>query len=108
MTTAKNYLSLGESFEEKGKYFKAERLYKKALKAVEREGQDCTDELIPYFYNLGMVQAALDKTSLSIKNLGKVLSLLLESRDEEHPDVKEVRMVIDQLHPQITQQAVNS
>ena len=108
MTTAKNYLSLGESFEEKGKYFKAERLYKKALKAVEQDEKTSSEELIPYFYNLGMVQAALDKTTLSIKNLGKVLNLLRESRDEEHPDVKEVRMVLEELHPAYTQQAVNS
>ena len=111
MTTAKNYLSLGESFEEKGKYFKAERLYKKALRAVEAEfaeGSENKQELLPYLYNLGMIQAALDKPSLSIKNLGRVLSILLESRSEEDPDVIELRRVLDELHPAIHSKAVNS
>lgn len=67
MTTAKNYLSLGESFEEKGKYFKAERLYKKALRAVEAEfaeGSENKQELLPYLYNLGMID--LHNGSISI------------------------------------------
>lgn len=108
MTTAKNYLSLGNMFEEKGKYFKAERLYKKALKVVEKNGAQPGDELINCLYNLGMVQAALDKSSDSIKNLGRLLSVLQENEKEHQDDIREVRIVLDELHPELIQQAVNS
>lgn len=108
MTTAKNYLSLGETFEEKGKYFKAERLYRKALRSMESEAGVDDKTLLPYLYNLGMVQAALDKTSQSIKNLGRTLSILIELEGEDNEDVRELRRVLDELHPQPQVKAVNS
>lgn len=108
MTTAKNYLSLGETFEEKGKYFKAERLYRKALKAMESDGGVDQRSLLPYLYNLGMIQAALDKTSQSIKNLGRTLSILIELEGEDNEDVRELRRVLDELHPQPHAKVVNS
>lgn len=108
MTTAKNYLSLGESFEEKGKYFKAERLYKKALKAVEAELGDDNESLIPYLYNLGMVQAALDKTGQAVKNLGRALTLMLNTLDESDDEIVELRQVLEEINPTPSAKAVNS
>ena len=95
------YLTLGESFEEKGKYFKAERLYKKALNLKSREVEGDSKELIPYLYSLGMVQAALDRVSDATSTLSRLLSLLIRHEGEEHADVQEIRQVIRELHADI-------
>ena len=108
MNTAKNYLSLGESFEEKGKYFKAERLYKKALRAVESQEPQDNEAFIDCLYNLGMVQAALDKNIDSIDNLERLLSHLSETRPHTDPDLLEVRATIEDLYPELSLKAVNS
>lgn len=97
MTRQNDYLNLGESFEERGKYFKAERLYKKALKLQERGVDELSPELIPFLYNLGMIQAALDKTSEAVRTLGRLIDIMRKTYGEENGEVTELSEVIDEL-----------
>lgn len=97
MTREADYLSLGEQFEENGKYFKAERLYRKALDLKSKTVDSMSIELVPYLYNLGMVQAALDKTTDSYRTLGKVIAILLKEHGEDHADIREIRGVLNSL-----------
>ncbi|MBX9694952.1 MAG: tetratricopeptide repeat protein [Cyanobacteria bacterium] len=104
--TSYDYLSLGESFEERGKYQKAERLYLKALKLKSKEVGDHSEELIPYLYNLGMVLAALDKAHESIHILGRLITILIKEHGEDHGDVRELREVIYDLRAEMSNQVV--
>jgi tetratricopeptide (TPR) repeat protein len=97
MTRETDYLSLGEQFEENGKYYKAERLYKKALDLKSKTVDPMSSELVPYLYNLGMVQAALDKTTDAYRNLGKVIAILLKEHGEDFADIVEIREVLNSL-----------
>lgn len=108
MARQNDYLNLGESFEERGKYFKAERLYKKALKLQQRGVDEMSPELIPYLYNLGMIQAALDKTSDALKTLGRLIDILRKTYGEEYGEVKEISLVMDELMLEHGQLAVNA
>lgn len=108
MARQNDYLNLGESFEERGKYFKAERLYKKALKLQQRGVDEMSPELIPYLYNLGMIQAALDKTSDALKTLGRLIDILRKTYGEEYGEVKEISLVMDELLIEHGQLAVNA
>jgi len=108
MARQNDYLNLGESFEERGKYFKAERLYKKALKLQQRGVDEMSPELIPYLYNLGMIQAALDKSSDALKTLGRLIDILRKTYGEEYGEVKEISLVIDELMLEHGQLAVNA
>ncbi|MBZ0187810.1 MAG: hypothetical protein K8F91_16305, partial [Candidatus Obscuribacterales bacterium] len=100
MTCAAKFLDLGESFEEKGKYFKAERLYKRALKNVEPGVDELSFELVPYLYNLGMVQAALEKNIEATQNLGRLISILIHHCGEDDVEVREIQMVLSELNPE--------
>ena len=106
MTRASSYLSLGENMEEKGKYFKAERLYKKALKIREAEVESLSPELVPYLYSLGMAQAVLDRTSAALRTFDRLLSILIREHGEAHEDVKEIHSVIDELHMESAESSV--
>ncbi|MBX9671220.1 MAG: tetratricopeptide repeat protein [Candidatus Obscuribacterales bacterium] len=97
MTREADYLSLGEAFEENGKYFKAERLYKKALDMKSKTVDSMSPELVPFLYNLGMVQAALDKTADAYRTLGRVTAILMKEFGDDHEDVKEIRNVLNSL-----------
>lgn len=108
MTCATNYLTLGENFEEKGKYFKAERLYRRALKAFEPDVDELSEELVPYLYNLGMVQAALEKDVDATRNLGRVIEILVHHHGEDHAEVVELKTVLAELNPEQAKKAVNS
>jgi tetratricopeptide (TPR) repeat protein len=108
MARQNDYLNLGESFEERGKYFKAERLYKKALKLQQRGVDEMSPELIPYLYNLGMIQAALDKSSDALKTLGRLIDILRKTYGEEYGEVQEISMVMDELLIEHGQLAVNA
>jgi hypothetical protein len=108
MARQNDYLNLGESFEERGKYFKAERLYKKALKLQQRGVDEMSPELIPYLYNLGMIQAALDKTSDALNTLGRLIDILRKTYGEEYGEVKEISEVMDELVIEHGQLAVNA
>lgn len=108
MARQNDYLNLGESFEERGKYFKAERLYKKALKLQQRGVDEMSPELIPYLYNLGMIQAALDKSSDALKTLGRLIDILRKTYGEEHGEVQEISLVMDELLIEHGQLAVNA
>lgn len=108
MARQNDYLNLGESFEERGKYFKAERLYKKALKLQQRGVDEMSPELIPYLYNLGMIQAALDKSSDALKTLGRLIDILRKTYGEEYGEVKEISLVMDELMLEHGQLAVNA
>ncbi len=99
--TSYDYLSLGESFEERGKYQKAERLYLKALKLKSKEVGEQSTELIPYLYNLGMILAALDKQRESTHILGRLVTLLVREHGENHPEVLEIRDVIYDLQAEM-------
>jgi tetratricopeptide (TPR) repeat protein len=107
MTREADYLSLAESFEEKGKYQKAERLYKKALDLKSKTVDGGSPELVPYLYNLGMVQAALDKTEDAYRNLGRVIAILLKNFGEGHDDIQEIRAVLISLESESQDLAVN-
>lgn len=108
MTRETDYLSLGEQFEENGKYFKAERLYKKALDLKLKTVDPMSSELIPYLYNLGMIQAALDKTGEAYRTLGRVTAILLKEFGEDHEDVKEIRDVLNSLHEESHELVANA
>lgn len=108
MARQNDYLNLGESFEERGKYFKAERLYKKALKLQQRGVDEMSPELIPYLYNLGMIQAALDKSSDALKTLGRLIDIMRKTYGEEYGEVREISLVMDELLIEHGQLAVNA
>lgn len=109
MKFARKYLSLGERFEERGKYVKAERLYVRALKLIEGKVDATSEELIPYLYNLGYIQAAQDHNSESVKTFGRLLPILLKKHGQSHIDVQEIRDVLDVIHAEIgiPSQAIN-
>lgn len=108
MTRETDYLSLGEQFEENGKYYKAERLYKKALDLKTKTVDTMSPELVPYLYNLGMVQAALEKTTDAYRNLGKVIAILLKEHGEDHDEIKEIRGVLNSLQTESQELVVNA
>ncbi len=109
MTRELDYLTLGEAFEERGQYLKAERFYKKALTLKAKQVIDpMSAELVPYLYNLGMVQAALDKTADACRNLGRLSAILLKEYGPEHEDIKEIRDLISNLKAPSQDLAVNA
>ena len=110
MKFARKYLSLGERFEERGKYVTAERLYVRALRLIEGKVDATSEELIPYLYNLGYIQAAQDDNSESVKTFGRLLPILLKKHGQSHIDVQEIRDVLDVIHAEIgiPSQAINS
>ena len=67
-----------------------------------------SSELIPYLYNLGMIQAALDKTSEAYRTLGRVTAILLKEFGEDHEDVKEIRDVLNSLHEESHELVANA
>lgn len=101
MKFARKYLSLGERFEERGKYVKAERLYAKALKLIEGQVDATSEELIPFLYNLGYIQAAQEQNSESIDTFGRLLPILLKKHGQNHADVQEIRDVLHDIHSEI-------
>lgn len=108
MTRDTDYLSLGESFEEKGKYFKAERLYKKALSLKIKQVEPTSAELVPYLYNLAMVQAALDKNDEALRTFDQLLPIMISEFGEEHVDIKEIRNVMNDLVGESQELVVNA
>lgn len=98
MKSSIDLYQVAEQFEEMGDYSKAERLYKKAL---QRQVRDCGHdaiELAPYLYNLGLILYANDKEREGNGILHRLLELLVNKLGEQHPDVREVREQLFELH----------
>ena len=97
MKIASELLAKGEVHEEKGDYQRAERFYKKALVAQEGVVGTQHQELIPYLYNLGMVQCALECDSQGEWTLTRLLTILVREVGEDHEDTREIRSLLAEL-----------
>lgn len=94
MKSPQQLLEIAEQIEEKGDYERAERLYKRALlQQIECFGID-HDELEAYFYNLGMIQCALEHNHKAIETLEKYLRIAERRYGLENPDVLEVQSLV--------------
>lgn len=98
MKSAIDLYQVAEQFEELGDYSRAERLYKKALQRVVRNCGHDAIELAPYLYNLGLILYANDKDREGNTILHRLLEILVTRLGSEHPDVREVREQLFELH----------
>ena len=99
MITANELLAKGEVLEEKGDYTRARRMYEKALSIQERAFGPDHPELIPFLYNLGLIQCALENEIDAQRLLTRLLNLVIREFGESHEDTQEVRGFLKELKP---------
>ncbi len=97
MKTASELLTLGEAYEEKGDYLKAQRLYRKALTIQEKVSGLEDPVLAPFLYNLGFIQCALDNNADATQLLERYIAIQQKQLGNEDEDIAEVRQLIASL-----------
>lgn len=97
MISIRELVKRAESLEEVGEYTKAERLHERALRHAARRYGNMSPELSPYLYNLGMIQAALEKYYQAEKTLVKLISLLEPQLGPDHKEISELKNVLLQM-----------
>jgi len=99
MITATELLSKGEYLEERGDYVRARRMYEKALSIQERVLDGDGAELIPYLYNLGLIECALENKREAQVILRRLLNVLIEEHGQDHEDTLEIAGFLEELRP---------
>jgi len=99
MITATELLSKGEYLEERGDYVRARRMYEKALSIQERILDGDGLELVPYLYNLGLIECALENKKEAQVILRRLLNILIEEHGEHHEDAMEIFGLIEEIRP---------
>jgi tetratricopeptide (TPR) repeat protein len=99
MITATELLSKGEYLEERGDYVRARRMYEKALSIQERNLGGDGLELVPYLYNLGLIEVALENKREAQIVLRRLLNILIEEHGEHHEDVVEIFGFMEEIRP---------
>lgn len=99
MITATELLAKGELLEERGDYTSARRMYEKALSIQERTLGADDSELIPYLYNLSLIQCALENEIDAQRLLTRLLTLLIRKHGESHEEVEEIKGFLKDLKP---------
>jgi len=99
MITATELLAKGELLEERGDYTRARRMYEKAFSIQERSVGAEDAELIPYLYNLGLIQCALENEIDAQRLLTRLLTILVREYGESHEDCEEIRGLLNDLKP---------
>lgn len=106
MITATELLAKGELLEERGDYTRARRMYEKAFSIQERAVGAEDPELIPYLYNLGLIQCALENEIDAQRILTRLLTILVREHGELHEDAEEIRGFLNDLKPRRQVQAM--
>ena len=99
MITATELLSKGEYLEERGDYVRARRMYEKALSIQERMLDSDSLELVPYLYNLGLIECALENRKEAQLLLNRLHEILIEEYGEDHEDAVEIYGLLEDIRP---------
>lgn len=98
MKRADELQQLANACEDRGDYAKAARLHTRALVAKEKTSGTDNPELVPFLYNLGMIHCAIDMKQAAEGYFHRLLELLLTYYPEEHLDVKEIKLILQDLY----------
>ena len=93
MNCAQDLRMLGNLHEENGEYQVARQLYSQALLAQKRRLGKESSELVPFIYDLAMINAVLEED----KEARDLFAWLLQIIPPQHALVSEVRMVLNEL-----------